>query len=108
MISENQTLIDTLCKRCGQCCINKNDHKWIEVTLDDAIIIPEEFLQTGDIEQFSMIQNPNGRCIALDENNLCTIYKYRGQNHLQTSATKFQTLCQQFIKISRKHIFLRT
>ena len=70
-------IIPAVCKGCGACCINKNDSKWVEVNLLDAINIPEKFLQKGDIERFAMKQTEIGRCICLDNNNNCSIYEDR-------------------------------
>jgi Fe-S-cluster containining protein len=65
------------CEGCGLCCINDNDTKWIEVSIEDAKRIPVEFLQEGDTEPFAMKQTTDGRCVCLDDQNRCSIYPLR-------------------------------
>lgn len=64
------------CQTCGACCSNP-DPKWIEVTEDEAEQIPQEFLQPGDIEPYSMYMKGN-RCCCLrgvvGESTYCYIY----------------------------------
>jgi len=52
------------CQKCGACCVNPQDSKWIEVTASDAKNINPFLLQNGDIEPYAMKQTDSGRCIA--------------------------------------------
>ena len=65
------------CEGCGACCISTTDSKWIEVTLADAARLNPNVLQEGDVQPFAMKQDDRGRCICLDANNRCSIYKDR-------------------------------
>ena len=53
------------CRACGACCANPMDPKWIEVTEEDAVQIPLELFQAGDIERYAMKQDGLGVCVAL-------------------------------------------
>jgi Fe-S-cluster containining protein len=65
------------CEGCGACCAHKGDDKWVEVTAHDALHIPDQFLQPGDIEPFAMRQTSDGRCICLGDDKRCLIYENR-------------------------------
>jgi len=69
------------CQKCGACCSNPLDPKWIEVTEEDAKHISDDLLQPGDMHKYAMKQNPNGRCVALEgeigQSCGCTIYPNR-------------------------------
>jgi Fe-S-cluster containining protein len=65
------------CETCGACCINNTDPKWIEVTSYDARSIPTDMLQDGDKHPWAMKQDNEGKCIALQSDNRCSIYNSR-------------------------------
>ena len=69
------------CQQCGVCCNNKLDFKWIEVSTEEALLIPPEMLQDGDILPYAMKQYEDGTCIAFDgevnKQCRCTIYQQR-------------------------------
>jgi Fe-S-cluster containining protein len=77
IIKERQVMDTSECRGCGACCTNSDDWKWIEVTEEDAKLIPEYLLQEGDIEKYAMSQYWAGECICLKNNGECSIYEQR-------------------------------
>ena len=67
------------CQECGACCAYK-DPKWVEVNDQDAIHIPKEMLQDGDVFDLAMTMG-SGRCCALKgdigKQVECIIYEFR-------------------------------
>ena len=81
------------CKKCGACCAYK-DPKWIEVQNDDAVNIPKDMLQTGDVFDLAMAMG-EGRCCALKgeigKQVECIIYEFRPS--ICRSVTPGHALC---------------
>ena len=71
------------CIECGACCVNSIDRKWIEVTAEDALLLPANSYGEGDIKKYSMKQDASGRCEQLHGSVLvtcrCKIYSNRPQ-----------------------------
>lgn len=65
------------CKGCGACCSHPKDNKWVEVSAEDAKLIDHNLLQPGDILEFAMLQDEQGRCMALTADGICSIYLNR-------------------------------
>ena len=83
------------CQRCGACCTNKEDNKWVEVTESDAIRIDPSLLQSGDIETFAMRQREDGCCIALqgDVNSLCRCMIYENRPTICRTVQQGDDIC---------------
>ena len=65
------------CKGCGKCCMDWEISVYSEDTVPDRMVTASLEEGIGDIRMKMKRRNGHRVCIALDENNLCTIYKNR-------------------------------
>ena len=83
------------CTQCGVCCTNKLDFKWIEVSAEEAPLIPPEMLQEGDILPFAMKQYADGQCVAFEGevNRQCKCKIYKQRPNICNLVTQGDSVC---------------
>ncbi len=99
-MNEKKTVIKFSCKKCGNCCASASDYS-VNLYLEDVESLSRnfkigkyEFIKNYcklyyDSHNFSdctmvipvieLNKRKDGRCIFLNDNNLCSVYEYRPQ-----------------------------
>ena len=109
------------CKKCGQCCSKgsrASDYEILMSEFEKKKIKINYKVRKGSFK-FNKIKFEKGRCIFLDEKNICKIYKYRpifcsGYPHYMSlfnkksicnNDIKFKEIEKKYIPLFKKYLF---